>query len=139
MRCLTTAAVLASILLVGACSSTDGSRTAAVTSALPERTQTVGDVEVKAQPTRLDASGAAFTLTLDTHTGSLDSDLAATATLEVGGTRWPVTGWEGDPPSGHHRTGTLRFTGAGPVSGTATLTIAGLTTPVAFTWTIGGP
>lgn len=138
MRRLTAVALLALTLWVGGCSGTDGSTTASVTSALPERTQTAGDVEVKVQPTQLDASGAAFTITFDTHAGSLDTDLEVNATLDVNATRWPTSGWFGDPPSGHHRTGTLGFTSAGPATGTATLAIAGLAERVVFTWTIGG-
>lgn len=141
MRRLTTA-VLAALLLVVGCSGGDRSASTAATTSLAEQTRTVGDVEVKALPTQLDPSGAAFAITLDTHADSLTTDLAATTTLDVNATRWPTKGWSGDPSSGHHRTGTLRFTPGGPANGTATLTLtlalAGLAEPVVFTWTIGG-
>ena len=110
----------------------------AAASAYPERTATVGAVDVKARPVKLDVDGAAITLIFDSHSVSFDVDPATAVTLDVDGSRWPAAGWDGQPPSGHHREGTLRFTASGPARGTATLTIgSGLPQPAQFSWTIG--
>lgn len=51
-----------------------------------------------------------FEITLDTHSVDLSFDVAATAKLEdVTKTTYGWATWEGDPPSGHHRKGTLTF------------------------------
>lgn len=136
MRRVTCAALLALAVLASGCGGGGESASSTPTTRFAEQAQTVGDVEVKVRPTALDTSGAQFTITLDTHSGELDTDFTA-ATLDVGGTRWPTATWVGDPPGGHHRTGTLRFASAGPTTGTATLTIIGLTEPAVFTWTTG--
>lgn len=113
------------------------STTAPVAAALPARTVEAGKVTVKVTPTLLDSSGATFAIVLDTHSVELSLDVAAGAVLNVGGTVWPTSGWSGDGPSGHHRTGQLRFTAGGPATGTATLTISGLPAPVEATWVLG--
>lgn len=110
----------------------------AAASGYPERTATVGAIDVKVRPVTLGADGAAFTLVFDSHAASFDADPATVVTLEVGGSRWPTAGWEGQPPAGHHREGTLRFTAASPATGNATLTVGGLAEPVEFTWQIRG-
>ena len=109
----------------------------AATSSLPVRTIEAGAVTVKVEPRQLDAAGAVFKVTFDTHSVDLDQDLIRQARLVVGDTTWPVTGWSGDGPGGHHREGELRFAGAGPATGTAILTIDGLPEPVAATWDVG--
>lgn len=137
MRRVTLAAVLAVALVVSSgCGDSDDTASPTATTRFAEQSQAVGDVEVKVRPTALDTSGAEFTVTLDTHSGELDTDLTS-ATLDVDGTRWPAATWDGDPPGGHHRTGTLRFAAAGPATGVATLTIVGLTAPAVFNWTTG--
>ena len=108
-----------------------------VASSLPVRTVEAGAVDVTVTPTLLDSSGATFAIVLDTHSVELSLDMAAAAVLNVGGTVWPTSGWSGDGPSGHHRTGELRFTAAGPAAGTAILTISGLSKPVEATWELG--
>ena len=113
------------------------STTAAVAAALPARTVKAEKVTVKVTPTLLDSSGATFAIVLDTHSVELSLDVAAGAVLNVGGTVWPTSGWSGDGPSGHHRTGQLRFTAGGPATGTATLTISGLPASVETTWVLG--
>jgi len=129
------AVVVAGLFAVG-CSA--GSTSTESGSGYPERTTTAGSIDVKARPIRLDADGAAFTLIFDSHAASFDVDPATAITLDVGGSRWPAAGWDGQPPAGHHREGTLRFTAAGAATGTATLTIgAGLPQPAVFNWTIG--
>lgn len=132
-----TAVAFVTLAVLGAGCGGGGESSSTPTTQFAEASRTVGDVEVKVRPTALDASGAQFTVTFDTHNGELDADLTA-ATLDVDGARWPAATWDGDPPGGHHRTGTLRFSEAGPTSGTATLTIVGLAEPAVFTWTAGG-
>lgn len=123
-------------LIAAACGA--AAQPASSPSGYPQRATTVGAVAVTATPAQLDASGAAFTVSLDTHSGSLDADLSATSTLQVDGRPWVPAGWDGDPATGHHRKGTLRFTPGGPLAGTVTLTIGGLQQPASFTWDVAG-
>jgi len=111
--------------------------TAAGSAALPARSIGAGAVAVRIQPRQIDAEGAAFQVSLDTHSFALDLDVARQAQLVVGASTWPVAGWSGDGPGGHHREGVLRFNPAGPATGTATLTIGGLPKPVVATWQLG--
>ena len=103
---------------------------------LPDRTVEAGPVTVKVQLRQLDAVGAVFKITFDTHSVQLDQDLSRAARLVVGATVWPVASWSGDGTGGHHREGELRFTPAGPVTGSATLTIDGLPALVTATWDV---
>lgn len=105
---------------------------------LAERTLKAGEVDVKIEPTRLDADGATIKITLDTHSVELSMELAGSARLEVGGTAWEVAGWTGDGPGGHHREGELRFTPSGPARGSARLTLSGFPEPVEASWTLDG-
>lgn len=141
MRRVTLAAALAVVFVAASSGCRGGDESASptvTTTQFAEQSQAVSDVEVKVRPTALDTSGATFTVTLDTHSAELDTDLTS-ATLDVGGTRWPSASWNGDTPGGHHRTGTLRFASAGPATGVATLTIVGLAAPAVFSWNIGVP
>ena len=106
--------------------------------ALATRTVPAGEVTVKVEPRQVDATGAVFKVTFDTHSEALDLDVARGATLVVGGVAWPVAGWSGDGPGGHHREGELRFSAGGPATGAAMLTISGLSKPVTATWDAGG-
>lgn len=106
-------------------------------SALPARSVAAGEVTVKIEPRRLDSGGATFKVTFDTHAVELDLDVADAARFVVDGTLWPVTGWSGDGPGGHHREGELRFRTAGPVGGTATLTLDGLPKRATASWELG--
>ena len=106
--------------------------------ALPTRTVSAGDVTVKVEPRGLDAAGAVFKVTFDTHSEALDLDVARGTSLVVGGTAWPVGGWSGAGPGGHHREGELRFAAAGPATGPVALTITGLSKPVTATWDVAG-
>jgi hypothetical protein len=97
------------------------------------RTVEAGGVQVTATLECLEEAGATIHLALDTHTGALDVDLAV-ATLTVDGAAWPLAGWDGDPPGGHHRAGTLRFDAAGPPAGAVRLDLDGLPASVSVTW-----
>ena len=104
---------------------------------LATRTLSAGDIDIKIEPRQLDDQGAAFAVTLDTHSTGLSMDLAA-AELVVASASWPVNGWDGDGPSGHHREGDLRFDAAGPATGTARLVLPGFSEPVEVTWELEG-
>lgn len=119
------------VVILGACSTSNAPKTAA---GLQARKTTIGGLDVTVTPTQLDSRGAAFTVVFDTHTGAPGIDVAANAALDVDGTAWTEPTWRGDGPGGHHRTGTLRFTNAGPARGAAQLTISGLDQPLAMTW-----
>lgn len=117
----------------------DGGKPATVpTSTLPARSVQAGAVEVKIQPLQLDAEGAVFKISFDTHSFELSADMTRAARLSVDGVAWTVAGWSGDGPGGHHREGELRFAPAGSAEGAARLTIAGLPEPVEATWDLGG-
>lgn len=100
---------------------------------LDTRTVTAGEIEITVEPRRLDADGATFAVALDTHSTELSMDLDDSR-LEVDGVAWPLAGWEGDGPGGHHREGDLRFRPAGATRGTARLTLAGFGEPVEVDW-----
>lgn len=77
-----------------------------------EQTQTVGDITLFVLAPEQRAGGElVFPVTLDTHAGDLSVDLLTTSTLvdDTGRIFAPLR-WEGDPPGGHHRSGTLVFT-----------------------------
>jgi hypothetical protein len=123
-------------LFLGGRSGTDP-EAPAIGGELSTRTFNAGTVEVSVVPLRIDASGAAFRITLSTHSGDLAIDLAEAASLEVNGVAWSGAAWDGDPPGGHHRQGTLTFPPAGPATGDVRLVIEGLQGPIDATWTIG--
>ena len=104
---------------------------------LAAKTITAGEVTVRLEPHHLDATGAEFAVTLDTHSEELDMDLVAGARLVVNETTWPANAWDGDGPSGHHREGRLRFDSAGAATGPVELSLDGFTVPVAAQWTLG--
>lgn len=124
---------LVSLLTILGVSCSD-SKTPTANGVLPARTIDAGSVEVTITPTRFDDQGASFAISLDTHSVELSVDLAASAVLDVDGNVWPVAGWSGDGPGGHHRSGELRFEPRGPARGTARLTIDGFPKPVEATW-----
>lgn len=137
MRRVTTivaAVLMASVVLLG--TSCGGAEPPATTASYAERVVRAGEVEVKLTPQTIDTSGATIRVVLDTHSVELDVDLRAAATLTVNGQRWATAGWDGDPPSGHHREGVLRFDAGGPIGGTADLKIDGLPAPVSTEWQI---
>ena len=107
---------------------------------LAARTVQAGTVQVAIRPLQLDQQGAAFQVTLTTHSGRLDVDVAGQADLTVDGVAWGGASWSGSPPGGHHRQGTLRFapTSRPGVGRTASLRIGGLPEPVEATWQLTG-
>lgn len=131
------AVVIVAALGVAAVTRGDGDDASpARTSALAAKTVTAGEITVRLEPHHLDASGAEFAVTLDTHSEELDMDLVAGARLIVDDTEWPATAWDGDGPSGHHREGRLRFDAAGSAAGPVEMTLDGFPEPVAAQWTL---
>jgi heat shock protein HslJ len=120
-------------IVLAACGSDDPP---AALDGLDTRTVTVGEVEVTITPTRLEDTGASFTVAFDTHSVDLDLDIADTATLTVDGQAWTDPSWNGPGPGGHHREGTLTFTAAGRATGDAVLTIEGLDEPATARWAL---
>lgn len=135
-RCTTN--LMFALLVVVAAACTTETQNESTGSSFPERTATAGGIDVKVRPIAIDSNGAQVQVTFDSHASSFDADPVQVINLDVDDSRWPATTWEGDPPAGHHRTGTIGFAAGGPATGTATLTIDGLSQPVQFTWTIGG-
>lgn len=128
------ATAIALVLVVERDRSNDRAEVAA-DSALVSKQASSGDIDIVVQLEQLDNLGATFTVTLDTHATELDADLTQ-ASLDVGGTTWPVAGWNGDEPGGHHRSGQLRFTAAGRPAGRVVLTLKDLPDPVVVRWTL---
>lgn len=133
-------AVVIAAAAVGVAAATSGGgddASRAGTSTLDAKTVTAGEITVRLEPHHLDASGAEFAVTLDTHSEELDMDLVGGATLVVDDTEWPAIAWDGDGPSGHHREGRLRFDAAGSAAGPVEMTLDGFPEPVAAQWTLG--
>jgi hypothetical protein len=96
-------------------------------------------VTVSVRP--IDLSAAArrweFEVVLDTHSTDLSDDLAKSAVLiDDRGAEDRPTSWQGDPPGGHHRKGTLDFAPLVPRPGEVELRIQrpGEPAPRAFRW-----
>lgn len=68
-------------------------------------------VRVAVTPEALSAAGPVkFAISLNTHSVELDQDLTAVAELrDDQGNSYRPEKWDGSPPGGHHRQGTLIF------------------------------
>lgn len=139
------AAALAITVLATATACAGGDRAGSSTSRdgaggprLATRTAAAGPVEAIVTPRRLDRQVAAFSIELDNHEVELDGDYAKTSSLVVNGVRWTNPTWSGGGPGGHHRSGTLTFTAAGPATGPVALHLGGLPAPVHLRWSLGG-
>lgn len=100
-----------------------------------------GGVEILVQPLDVRSSEWTFGITLNTHTGNLDADLAGSATLtdDRGNIFTPIR-WDGAPPGGHHRQGTLIFQAITPRPDSITLTVKNIgdVAEREFTWQLKG-
>lgn len=76
---------------------------------LPTQSSSQAGVSVKATPQTLSGVAWEFEIVFDTHSQDLKDDLVNSAKLVVDGASYGPTGWQGDPPGGHHRKGVLRF------------------------------
>ena len=90
------------------------------------KTDNQANVTVTVTPLGLSPQSAEwkFEVALDTHSGSLDQDMAKSAVLtdDQGGEYKPVA-WDGSPPGGHHRSGVLTFGAVTPAPRSVTLVI----------------
>lgn len=80
-----------------------------------------------------------FQVVFDTHSGSLDDDLLAVATIvDDKGNAYRPAAWEGAGPGGHHREGILKFAPISPLPQVLMLKIrnVGDITERIFTWEI---
>jgi len=105
------------------------SRPSAAAPALTARSSNAAGVNVVVTPKAL-APGVPvweFEIVLDTHTKPLNDNLAQAAVLvDDAGRRFAPTGWQGDPPGGHHRKGLLRFSAPVEMPSAVQLEIAGV-------------
>lgn len=104
----------------------------------PQSTQ-AGGVAIRVKPADVSAGASTwqFQVSLDTHSGSLDDDLAKTAVLVDGaGKQYAAAGWQGDSSGGHHRSGVLQFKPLSPRPAALELRIkrAGEPAPRSFRW-----
>lgn len=92
---------------------------------LPSQTSEREGIKIQAAGADFDIKKSVrFEITIDTHAGSLDFDLAEISTLEDDlGNQYSPTAWEGSAPGGHHRSGTLVFPGLKAGTGYLTLLI----------------
>jgi hypothetical protein len=105
---------------------------------IPTRTVDAGGVAVKIEPQQIDATGAVFRLSFDTHSVDLRFDVTPNAHLTVSDAPWTASSWSGDGPGGHHRSGLIPFSNGGPPTGNAVLHLSGLPEPVVANWTLIG-
>lgn len=78
---------------------------------LPAKTNKQAGVTIKLKPGKITRDkDIKFNVSVDTHSGSLDFDLTKISVLvDDEGNKYRPIKWEGDPPGGHHRSGTLTF------------------------------
>lgn len=93
-------------------------------------------LKVTPVPPTAGAAEWSFTVALDTHSGSLDDDLAKSAVLVVDGKEMAPTRWSGPAPGGHHRQGVLSFPAPAEPAQAIELRIqrAGEDAPRVFRW-----
>ena len=134
-------ALAASIMLMFGFSllSSPTSPTAPTSQPLASKESEAGNVTISVTPITLKSGfPASFDVTVETHSVELDFDMEAVAGLTdaQGATYKPA--WQGSPPGGHHRSGTLTFTPDIPKRTTVTLTfrtIAGVPART-FAWEV---
>lgn len=101
-------------------------------------TDSQGIVGITVTPLELSATASEwkFNVVLDTHSGSLDQDMLASAVLvDDSGKVYRPTNWDGAPPGGHHREGVLSFMPAASAPKQVQLKILNIEVPERnFTW-----
>ena len=77
-----------------------------------------------------------FEVVLETHTKTLNDDLAKSSVLIADGKQYLPLGWDGAPPGGHHRKGKLHFKTIAPSTASVELQIrlASDPSPRSFKW-----
>jgi len=124
-------------LLAGASGLAAGPGPAAAQDALPAQVINEGQVAVEVTPVQVAAGQPwRFEVQLNTHSVTLDQDMAASAVLLAGdGRELRAERWEGSPPGGHHRSGVLVFAAPDPLPDAVTLKIRGVGVPErVFAW-----
>lgn len=104
---------------------------------LPPQTSNQSAVTVKVTPRTVQGAAWEFDVVFDTHSQDLKDDLLKNAVLVAAdGTQVSPIDWQGDPPSGHHRQGVLRFNALKPAPSTMVLLISrpGEPKPRSFQW-----
>lgn len=123
-------AVAVSFLLTEASASDQVSQTAGNAGAfdLAAKKSNADGISVEVEPVDFTlGEPARFSVSLSTHSGSLDFEMAEISILEDGqGNAYGATGWEGSPPGGHHRSGTLVFPALGGETKSIKLTLKGI-------------
>jgi hypothetical protein len=109
----------------------------AASPALATQSSSDAGVMIAVTPETLTGATWNFEFALNTHTHPLNDDLTKTAVLVIdgGATQKPVK-WEGSPPGGHHRSGTLQFKAVSPMPAAIELRITreGEAKPRSFRW-----
>lgn len=86
-----------------------------------------GNVTVSVTPLSLKAGlPPSFDVSFETHSVELDFDVESVATFSDGTGAAFTARWEGTPPGGHHRSGTLRFVPDLQTTDTLALTFTGV-------------
>ncbi len=102
--------------------------------------QVSNEREIKVTATLQKIPGGAktwdFEVALETHTKTLNDDLAQSSMLIADGKQYLPLGWDGAPPGGHHRKGKLSFKVLTPAPAAVELQIrlASDPTPRSFKW-----
>lgn len=80
-------------------------------SAFKSRTDRQNSIRVDVTPLQLEPGRPArFEVRMNTHSVTLSHDMRAVSTLrDNDGNTYAPTAWNGSPPGGHHRSGTLEF------------------------------
>jgi hypothetical protein len=121
-------------LLVAALMASD----AANAGELGTRTSNAGGVTVSVKAKSVEPGAAVweFDVALNTHSQDLGDDLVKNSVLVEANGRHEPLAWEGAPPGGHHRSGTLRFKGLAKLPDAIELQIRrpGEPAPRSFRW-----
>lgn len=110
---------------------------AAASPALAPQSSSEASVTVKITPRTLTGATWDFEVVFDTHSKELKDDLEKAAVLVAdGGAALTPVKWQGDPPGGHHRSGTLQFKAISPMPAAIELRITrqGEAKPRSFRW-----
>lgn len=110
---------------------------------LNTQTNSEGAVDIEVTPLDISKSSDTwkFEIAMNTHSVTLDQDLTKVSVLkDEKGKEYSPTSWEGAPPGGHHREGTLVFAPITSKSKELKLVIKGIgeIPERIFTWKIRG-
>lgn len=85
-------------------------------SGLEKQSREAGGVTVSVTPQNVSTGEPvwSFWLAFDTHSVELGQDPVQVSVLVADGKEYAPVVWEGSPPGGHHREGTLKFTAVSP-------------------------